>query len=144
MQITCAYACGDDQSIGPIRRSSTHFDGPLLCGRYFSVSCTAFAIKSPKFHLLTDNARSHTERLSQQSIQGYGVLYYPTMSLRLSPIENVGDMLERQPSRINGELTARLKRLWHDLREEVIGDLIDSMLRPVLACMADRDVFITY
>ncbi|GFV04821.1 hypothetical protein TNCV_5047851 [Trichonephila clavipes] len=36
-----------------------------------------------------DNARPHTARLSQQCLQGYDVLPWPTRSPDLSPIENV-------------------------------------------------------
>ncbi|GFT60200.1 DDE_3 domain-containing protein [Trichonephila clavipes] len=64
-----------------------------------------------------DNARPHTARLSQQCLQGYDVLPWPTRSPDLSPIENVWDALGRQlqPSRDTGELTAQMQRLWQDL-----------------------------
>ncbi|GFX53346.1 uncharacterized protein TNCV_2945861 [Trichonephila clavipes] len=62
-----------------------------------------------------DNARPHTARLSQQCLQGYDVLPWPTRSPDLSPIENVWDALGMQPSRDTGELTAQMQRLWQDL-----------------------------
>lgn len=93
-----------------------------------------------------DNARPHTARLSQQCLQGYDVLPWPARSPDLSPIEHVWDVLGRQlqPSRDTGELTAQLQRLWHDLPQGVIGDLIDSMPRRVSACIAARGGFTTY
>ncbi|GFV52550.1 PACT_coil_coil domain-containing protein [Trichonephila clavipes] len=64
-----------------------------------------------------DNARPHTARLSQQCLQGYDVLPWPSRSPDLSPIEHVWDALGRQlqPSRDTGELTAQMQRLWQDL-----------------------------
>lgn len=93
-----------------------------------------------------DNARPHTARLSQQRLQGYDVLPWPARSPDLSPIEHVWDTLGRQlqPSQNTGELTAQLQRLWHDLPQGTIGDLIDSMPNRVSACIAARGGFTTY
>ncbi|GFU72053.1 transposable element Tcb1 transposase [Trichonephila clavipes] len=93
-----------------------------------------------------DNARPHTARLSQQCLQGYDVLPWPTRSPDLSPIENVWDALERQlqPSRDTGELTAQMQRLWQDFPQGVISDLIESMPRRISACIAARGGFTTY
>ncbi|GFW50191.1 transposable element Tcb2 transposase [Trichonephila clavipes] len=93
-----------------------------------------------------DNARPHTARLSQQCLQGYDVLPWPTRSPDLSPIENVWDALGRQlqPSRDTGELTAQMQRLWQDLPQGVISDLIESMPRRISACIAARGGFTTY
>ncbi|GFV26609.1 uncharacterized protein TNCV_318781 [Trichonephila clavipes] len=87
-----------------------------------------------------DNARPHTARLSQQYLQGYDVLPWPTRSPDLSPIEHVWDALGRQlqPSRDTGELTAQMQRLWQDLPQGVISDLIESMPRRISACIAAR------
>ncbi|GBO17618.1 hypothetical protein AVEN_140610-1 [Araneus ventricosus] len=92
------------------------------------------------------NARTHTARLSQQCLQGYGILTWPASSPDLSPIKHVWDVLGRQlqPSRNTGELTSQLQRLWHDLPQEVIGDLIDSMPCRVSACIGNRGGFTTY
>ncbi|GFV81720.1 uncharacterized protein TNCV_1703751 [Trichonephila clavipes] len=97
-----------------------------------------------QFH--KDNARPHTARLSQQCLQGYDVLPWPTRSPDLSPIENVWDALGRQlqPSRDTGELTAQMQRLWQDLPQGVISDLIESMPRRISACIAARGGFTIY
>ncbi|GFV02250.1 DDE_3 domain-containing protein [Trichonephila clavipes] len=64
----------------------------------------------------------------------------------LSPIEHVLDALGRQlqPSRDTGELTAQMQRLWQDLPQGVISDLIESMPRRISACIAARGGFTTY
>ncbi|GFT70146.1 DDE_3 domain-containing protein [Trichonephila clavipes] len=61
-----------------------------------------------------------------------------------SPIEHV-DALGRQlqPSRDTGELTAQMKRLWQDLPQGVISDLIESMPRRISVCIAARGGFTT-
>ncbi|GFV27912.1 DDE_3 domain-containing protein [Trichonephila clavipes] len=56
------------------------------------------------------------------------------------------DVLGRQlqPSRDTGELTAQMQRLWQDLPQGVISDLIESMPRRISACIAARGGFTTY
>ncbi|GFY00834.1 DDE_3 domain-containing protein [Trichonephila clavipes] len=49
-----------------------------------------------------------------------------------------------QPSRDTGELTAQMQRLWQDLPQGVISDLIESMPRRISACIATRGGFTTY
>ncbi|GFW43215.1 hypothetical protein TNCV_1349791 [Trichonephila clavipes] len=46
-----------------------------------------------------------------------------------------------QPSRDTGELTAQMQRLWQDLPQGVISDLIESMPRRISACIAARGGF---
>ncbi|GFV40854.1 uncharacterized protein TNCV_4391151 [Trichonephila clavipes] len=88
-----------------------------------------------------DNARPHTARLSQQCLQGYDVLPWPTRSpdLYKECLERAGRQL--QPSRDTGELTAQMQRLWQDLPQGVISDLIESMPRRISACIAARGGF---
>ncbi|GFT88556.1 hypothetical protein TNCV_5000391 [Trichonephila clavipes] len=47
-----------------------------------------------------------------------------------------------QPSRDTGELTAQMQRLWQDLSQGVISDLIESMPRRISACIAARGGFL--
>ncbi|GFU80223.1 DDE_3 domain-containing protein [Trichonephila clavipes] len=49
-----------------------------------------------------------------------------------------------QPSRDTGELTAQMQRLWQDLPQAVISNLIESMPRRISACIAARGGFTTY
>ncbi|GFV69458.1 hypothetical protein TNCV_2778731 [Trichonephila clavipes] len=53
---------------------------------------------------------------------------WPARSPDLSLIEHVWDALGRQlqPSRDTGELTAQMQRLWQDLPQGVISDLMIS------------------
>ncbi|GFW31984.1 hypothetical protein TNCV_54651 [Trichonephila clavipes] len=63
----------------------------------------------------------------------------------LSPIEHVWTRWEGNCSRRDtGELTAQMQRLWQDLPQGVISDLIESMPRRISACIAARGGFTTY
>ncbi|GFX92264.1 uncharacterized protein TNCV_1111911 [Trichonephila clavipes] len=90
-----------------------------------------------------DNALPHTARLSQQCLQGYDA--WLARSPDLSPIEHVWTRWEGNcRSRDTGELTAQMQRLWQDLPQGVISDLIESMPRRISACIAARGGFTTY
>ncbi|GFS71021.1 transposable element Tcb1 transposase [Trichonephila clavipes] len=123
--------------------------GTLTARRYVDDILTPIVLPMLSSHpgaiYQQDNARPHTARLSQQCLQGYDVLPWPTRSPDLSPIENVWDALGRQlqPSRDTGELTAQMQRLWQDLPQGVISDLIESMPRRISACIAARGGFTT-
>ncbi|GFX97846.1 uncharacterized protein TNCV_4904971 [Trichonephila clavipes] len=63
--------------------------------------------------------------------KGYDVLPWPARSPDLFANRACLDALGRQlqPSRDTGELTAQMQRLWQDLPQGVISDLIESMPR---------------
>ncbi|GFU49432.1 transposable element Tcb2 transposase [Trichonephila clavipes] len=132
------------------RSSLVVLQGTLTARRYVDDILTPIVLpmlsSRPGAIYQQDNARPHTARLSQQCLQGYDVLPWPARSPDLSPIEHVWDALGRQlqPSRDTGELTAQMQRLWQDLPQRVISDLIESMPRRISACIAARGGFTTY
>ncbi|GFV39131.1 transposable element Tcb1 transposase, partial [Trichonephila clavipes] len=132
------------------RSSLLVLQGTLTARRYVDDILTPIVLpmlsSRPGAIYQQDNARPHTARLSQQCLQGYDVLPWPARSPDLSPIEHVCDALGRQlqPSRDTGELTAQMQRLWQDLPQGVISDLIESMPRRISACIAARGGFTTY
>ncbi|GFU32961.1 transposable element Tcb2 transposase [Trichonephila clavipes] len=132
------------------RSSLVVLQGTLTARRYVDDILTPIVLpmlsSRPGAIYQQDNARPHTARLSQQCLQVYDVLPWPARSPDLSPIEHVCDALGRQlqPSRDTGELTAQMQRLWQDLPQGVISDLIKSMPRRISACIAARGGFTTY
>ncbi|GFV65686.1 DDE_3 domain-containing protein [Trichonephila clavipes] len=93
-----------------------------------------------------DNAHPHTTRVSNNVFKDMTSYHGLPGHQIFLPIEHVWDALGRQlqPSRDTGELTAQMQRLWQDLPQGVISDLIESMPRRISACIAARGGFTTY
>ncbi|UYV62702.1 hypothetical protein LAZ67_2001617, partial [Cordylochernes scorpioides] len=91
-----------------------------------------------------DNARPHTARISQQTLQDVQMLPWPPYSPDLSPIEHVWDIIGRrlhalpQP-RSEDELWQMVEREWRAIPQDAIRTLIDSLPRRVAACIAVRE-----
>ncbi|GFX50607.1 DDE_3 domain-containing protein [Trichonephila clavipes] len=85
------------------RSSLVVLQGTLTARRYVDDILTPIVLPMLSSHpgaiYQQDNARPHTARLSQQCLQGYGVLPWPTRSPDLSPIENVWDAGKATASR---------------------------------------------
>ncbi|UYV64166.1 hypothetical protein LAZ67_2006860, partial [Cordylochernes scorpioides] len=90
-----------------------------------------------------DNARPHTALISQQVLQDVQKLPWPPYSPDLSPIEHVWDIIGRrlhalpQP-RSEDELWQMVEREWRAIPQDAIRTLIDSIPKPVAACIAVR------
>ncbi|GFX70292.1 transposable element Tcb2 transposase [Trichonephila clavipes] len=85
-----------------------------------------------------DNARSHTERVSQGFLRHFQTLPWPTHSPDLSPAVHVGDKLKQQmPSchSVHG-LELAVQDLWAHLPQDNIRCLINSMPDRVATCIA--------
>ncbi|GFU99717.1 transposable element Tcb2 transposase [Trichonephila clavipes] len=105
------------------RSSLVVLQGTLTARRYVDDILTPIVLPMLSSHpgaiYQQDNARPHTARLSQQCLQGYDVLPWPTRSPDLSPIENVWDALGRQLQpipryrRINCADAKTMARIFH-------------------------------
>ncbi|UYV82334.1 Transposase [Cordylochernes scorpioides] len=90
-----------------------------------------------------DNARPHTARISQETLQDVQMLPWPPYSPDLSPIEHVWDIIGGrlhalpQP-RSEDELWQMVEREWRAIPQDAIRTLIDSLPRRVAACIAVR------
>ncbi|GFS85823.1 transposable element Tcb2 transposase [Trichonephila clavipes] len=140
-----AISQGVTKFLWDTRSSLVVLQGTLTARRYVDDILTPIVLpmlsSRPGAIYQQDNARPHTARLSQQC--GYDVLPWPARSPDLSPIEHVCTRWEGNCSRpeIQGELTAQMQRLWQDLPQGVISDLIESMPRRISACIAARGGF---
>ncbi|GFX03676.1 uncharacterized protein TNCV_2112481 [Trichonephila clavipes] len=113
---------------------SRHFDSSQIRGRYFNADCAIHA-KVAQVPFINRIMLVHILRDSPNNVfKGYDVLPWP--------LEHVWNALGRQlqPSRDTGELTAQMQRLWQDLPQGVISDLIESMPRRISACIAARTI----
>ncbi|GFS50111.1 uncharacterized protein TNCV_881421 [Trichonephila clavipes] len=90
---------------------SRHFDSSQIRGRYFNADCATHAIKSPGAIYQQDNARPHTARLSQQCLQGYGVLTMACQVTRSFANRMSGTRWEDCSRRDTGEFCADAKTM---------------------------------
>ncbi|KFM62726.1 Transposable element Tc1 transposase, partial [Stegodyphus mimosarum] len=78
-----------------------------------------------------NNARSHTAHVSTACLNACRTLPSPARSPDLSPIEHVWNIMGRanQPARDVDDLTSQLDRNWHDIPQEDIRKLYQSIPR---------------
>lgn len=151
--MTPAYVCRGIEFSGPIlhlllrrtlritfSRGATCSDCSQVRSRLFVASCTAYAMNSPRCHLLARKQRPHIARLSQQCVQEYNVLSWPLRSSYRALLDHLWDMLEMwiQSSRNTTELVDQLFHLWQNLPQSSIDNLLDCMSHRALACIVFR------
>ena len=90
------------------------------------------------------NARPHTEHVSIACISARQTL--PARSPDHSPIEHVWSIMGRalQSACDIYDLTRKLDRIWHDIRQEVIRNLYQSMPSRITACIMARSELTRY
>lgn len=99
-----------------------------------------FISRHPGLTFQQDNARPHTARVSTACLRACPTLSWPARSPDLSPIENVWSIMGRalQPARDFADLTRQLDRIWHDIPQEDIRQLYQSMPSRITACIRAR------
>ncbi|GFY01624.1 transposable element Tcb2 transposase [Trichonephila clavipes] len=103
---------------------------------------TAPTTAAPGGSFFNDNARPHTERVSQDCLRTVTTLPWPARSPDLSPVEHNWDHLGWRvghPTSLN-ELKARLQQIWNEMSQDVIQNLYASMpdrmfLKEEVACV---------
>lgn len=99
-----------------------------------------FMSSHPGLIFQQDNARPHTARVSTACLSACCTLPWPARSPDLSPIEHVWDMMGRSlhPASDVQDLTRQLDRIWHDIPQEDIRQLYNSMPSRISACISAR------
>ncbi|GFW15342.1 transposable element Tc1 transposase [Trichonephila clavipes] len=90
-----------------------------------------------------DNARPHTERVTQDFLRHFQTLPWPARTPDSSPVEHVWYQLKRQmaPCHSVHNLELAVQDLWAQLSQDNIRCLINSMMDRVAACIAAGDSF---
>ncbi|GFT15451.1 DDE_3 domain-containing protein [Trichonephila clavipes] len=85
-----------------------------------------------------DNARPHTERVTQDFLRHFETLPSPSRSPDLSPVEHVWDPLKRRIPSCQSihDLQLAVRDLWAHRPQDNISCLINSMADRVAACVA--------
>ncbi|GFT78607.1 hypothetical protein TNCV_3325391 [Trichonephila clavipes] len=88
----------------------------------------------------------HILRDSSNNVFNYMTSYHGLPVHQIFANRACLDALGRQlqPSRDTGELTVQMQRLWQDLPQGVISDLIESMPRRISGFVYARGGFTTY
>ncbi|GFW86355.1 transposable element Tcb1 transposase [Trichonephila clavipes] len=84
-----------------------------------------------------ENARPHTDRVSQDCLLTVTTLPWPTRSPKLSPMEHVWDHLGLRvghPTSLN-ELEARVQQIWNEMSEDIIQNLYASINDRIVSCI---------
>ena len=99
-----------------------------------------FMSRHPQLIYQQDNARPHIAHVSTGSVSACRTLSWPARSPDLSPIEHVWSIMGRalqSACDIDG-LTRQCDRIWHDMPQEDIRILYQSMPSRKTACIRVR------
>ena len=135
------------RSHGTCGRRQRQSDGNKIREWHYSSHCETFRwCYRPELHLMHDNARPHTARVTRQYLldETIEVMEWPARSPDLNPIEHVWDMISRRiASRNNApqtiqELADVLRQEWRAIPQRTIRRLIMSMRNRCRQCIAAR------